>query len=211
MTALIGLLGGTFDPLHNGHLAIARAACVDLGMNRVHLVLNAVPPHRTPPACALEHRLSMLRAAVAPQRFLEVDTRELERTGPSYTLWTLRSLRREFPQAALCWIVGVDAWLGMENWYHWHELSSLAHFVVVKRPGWALTGSQAARLSSDANALTRSSAGARVLLEGPGLEVAASDIRARIAAGDEVESLLPAPVWEYIQGERLYGYQHSVA
>lgn len=208
---MIGLLGGTFDPVHNGHLAIARAACVELGMSRVHLVLNAVPPHRTPPACAADHRLAMLRAAVAQHRCLVTDTRELERTGPSYTLWTLRSLRRELPQASLCWIVGVDAWLGMENWYHWYELSSLAHFVVVKRPGWALTGPQAAPVSSDAQALRRSNAGARVLLEGPGLEVAASDIRARIAAGDDVESLLPAPVWEYIKGERLYGYQHSVA
>lgn len=211
MITLIGLLGGTFDPVHNGHLAIARAACADLGIGRVHFVLNAVPPHRTPPACAAHHRLAMLRAAVEPDDSLVTDTRELERTGPSYTLWTLRSLRREFPEASLCWIVGVDAWLGMESWYHWHELSSLAHLVVVKRPGWALTGPQAARLSSDAQALRRSSAGARVLLEGPGLEVAASDIRARIAAGDEIESLLPTPVWAYIKSERLYGYQHSVA
>lgn len=211
MTTLIGLLGGTFDPVHNGHLAIARAACVDLRMSRVHLILNAVPPHRTPPVCPVDHRLSMLRAAVEADPCLVPDTRELERTGPSYTLWTLRSLRREFPEAALCWIVGVDAWMGMTSWYRWHELSSLANFVVVKRPGWALSGAQAAGLSTDATALKRRNAGARVLFEGPGVDVSASDIRARIGRQGDVEGLLPAPVWEYIKRERLYGYQQSVA
>lgn len=211
MTTLIGLLGGTFDPVHNGHLAIARAACIDLHMYRVHLILNAVPPHRTPPVCPVDHRLSMLRAAVEADPRLVPDTRELERTGPSYTLWTLRSLRREFPEASLCWIVGVDAWMGMTSWYRWYELSSLANFVVVKRPGWTLSGVQAAGLSTDATSLKRHNAGAKVLVEGPGVDVSASDVRARIARRGDVEALLPAPVWEHIKRERLYGYPQSVA
>jgi len=204
---LIGLLGGTFDPVHNGHLAIARSVRAGLGMRRVHLILNAVPPHRTPPACPAGHRLAMLRAAAADDPGLVADTRELERTGPSYSLWTLRALRRELPEASLCWIVGIDAWLGLESWYRWHELSSLAHFVVVKRPGWSLPRGQAAGLWGSPRDLARRSAGARVLFEGPELDVSASDIRARLAAGGDGTELLPAPVLSYIKREQLYGYQ----
>jgi len=210
LTTLIGLLGGTFDPVHNGHLAVARAVCAALDMSRVHLILNAQPPHREPPACAVGHRLAMLQTAAAGEPWVVTDTRELARTGPSYTLWTLRSLRRELPEASLCWIVGIDAWLDMGSWYHLHELSSLAHLLIVKRPGWELSSTQAAQLSRDVERLGRQTAGSRVLFEGPEMDVSATEIRTRIAARRDLEELLPAPVWAYIKREGLYGYQQSV-
>lgn len=209
MSVLIGLLGGTFDPVHNGHLAVATHLRAELDMDSVHLILNARPPHRTPPVCPTEHRLAMLQAAVAGDGRLEVDTRELKRTGPSYSLWTLRSLRREFPRASLCWIIGADAWLGLTGWYHWYELSSLAHFVVVKRPGWSLSSGGTDGLSRDSRVLRRRTAGARVMCDGPGIDLSASDIRGRVTAGEDVSGSVPAPVWSYIRKEGLYGYQQS--
>lgn len=209
MAALIGLLGGTFDPVHNGHLGVAVDLCDGLKMGHVLFILAAAPPHRRPPACAAGHRLAMLQAGLADDERLLVDTRELARTGPSYSVWTLRSLRREYPQSSLCWIVGADAWLGLQGWYRWHELSSLAHFVVVRRPGWELPAERAARLSPDPGVLTRRTAGSSVLWEGPGMDVSASGVRFRIAAGADVSDSVPGAVWEYIKKHRLYGYQQS--
>lgn len=207
MTALIGLLGGTFDPVHNGHLAVARDVCDGLGADCVRLILNAVPPHRNPPQCPAAHRLAMLEAAIAGDRRLVPDTRELARTGPSYSVWTLRSLRRELPDASLCWIVGADAWLGLQRWYRWYELSSLANFVVVRRPGWELSGNAAQALSRDAGVLRRRTAGVAIVRDGPGIDVSASGIRRRIAAGEDVTGMLPEPVRDYIQRNCLYGYR----
>ena len=206
LTARIGLLGGTFDPVHNGHLAVAIHLCAELELENVRLILNAVPPHRTPPDCPVEHRLAMLEIAAAGHDRLVPDTRELARSGPSYSVWTLRSLRREFPDSCLCWIVGADAWLGLKSWYRWHELSSLANFIVVKRPGWDLAEARDSRFWSDPEDLSERTAGACVFLDGPLVDVSANDIRERIAAGRDVSELLPQPVWSYIRREGLYSY-----
>jgi nicotinate-nucleotide adenylyltransferase len=205
LPALIGLLGGTFDPVHNGHLAVARDLRDALDVDCIRFILNAVPPHRSPPEGSIQHRQAMLEAALAGDERLIPDTRELQRKGPSYSVWTLRSIRREHPDAQLFWIVGADAWLGRESWYHWHELSSLAHFLVVRRPGWELPGT--GRLTRDIVRLRRNSAGACVLWDGPEIDVSASGVRRRIAAGEDVSDSLPAPVWAFIQHNSLYGYR----
>lgn len=207
MRALIGILGGTFDPVHNGHLAVAAHLCEGLGLGGVRFILSGVPPHRGQPACAAHHRLAMLEQALAGDDRLVPDTRELARRGPSYSVWTLRSLRREFPEASLCWIVGADAWLGLRQWHRFEELSSLAHLVVVRRPGWDLEGAADAHaLSRDPGRLARRTAGTALLYDGPVTDVSASDVRRRIAGGEDVSALVPEPVWRYIQRQNLYGY-----
>ncbi|MBS1269329.1 MAG: Nicotinate-nucleotide adenylyltransferase [Gammaproteobacteria bacterium] len=210
MTTPIGLLGGTFDPVHNGHLAIAKYLCTGLNMQHVRFVLNASPPHRTLPACSVEHRLAMLEAVLADEDLLIPDIRELGRRGPSYTVWTLRSLRREFSDQPLCWIVGIDAWFGVRSWYRWYELSSLTHLLVVKRPGWELAGRQISRASPNTKNLKRRAAGSVVLCDGPEVDVSASDIRHRIACRQDISSLAPEPVRNYIERKQLYGYRQSV-
>lgn len=207
MPVLIGLLGGTFDPVHNGHLAVAAGLRDSLDADGVRFILNAIPPHRTPPECPAEHRLAMLEIALRRYERLTVDTRELDRGGPSYSVWTLRSLRRELPEASLCWIVGADAWLSLTSWYHWQEITSLAHVLVVKRPGWELPDGTGARLARDPAPLRRRTAGAAVLVDAPEIEVSASDIRRRIANGEDIVDALPAPVLDYIQRNGLYGYR----
>ena len=205
MTSVIGLLGGTFDPIHNGHLAVARYLRTALDPARVHMIPSAVPPHRKAPVSAAPHRLAMLELALVGETGLVPDTRELHRTGPSYSLWTLRSLRAEFPDSPLCWIVGADAWPGVTSWYRWYELFSLAHFVVVKRPGFRLSPSRAAGLSPDMGELRRHSAGCCVSCDGPAVDVSASAIRRRIASGEDVSDSVPQAVWSYIRQQHLYG------
>jgi nicotinate-nucleotide adenylyltransferase len=129
----VGLLGGTFDPVHEGHLAIARAVGVHFGLDQVRLLPARTPVHRPPPVVAAQDRLAMLRLAVAPYPELAVDTREFDSPQENYTLLTLQSLRAELPEAALLWIIGEDAFALLTGWHRWRELFDAANFVVINR------------------------------------------------------------------------------
>ncbi len=213
LAAPIGIFGGTFDPIHFGHLRSALELFEQLALQRLHLVPSAVPPHRDAPHATPEQRLAMLQLAVKGQPGFIVDEREIERSGPSYMVDTLDSLRAEVGQTPLCLILGVDAFLGVPDWHHWRRLLDLAHIVVAHRPGWSMnemslspTLRQVVREHrlNDVAALRTQSAG-RVLLQGvTQLDVSATDIRARIAAGKSANYLLPAAVWQYIQEQDLY-------
>jgi len=157
----------------------------------------------------------MLRLAVADWPGLTVDARELERATPSYTVLTLESLRAEHPEAPILWLVGVDAFLGLPTWHRWERLFELAHFVVLNRPGsafaQALSPARApwllGRLAPDAAVVSSTPAGRVLLLTVPPQDIAARDIRARLAGGADdqtMASLLPAPVLAYIRAHRLY-------
>ena len=156
----------------------------------------------------------MLRLAVADEPALEIDTREIDRNGPSYMVDTLASLRQELGEGrALCLCLGVDAFLGLPGWYRWHELFELAHIVVAHRPGWELASHNVTealqlqlttRLQSDGAALREQPAGNIVLQPVTQLAISATEIRARIRAGGSARYLLPDAVWHYIQQQKLY-------
>lgn len=211
--APIGVFGGTFDPVHLGHLRAALELYESLGLQRVHMIPSAVPPHRPQPHASVEHRLAMLELALAGQKELILDHREVERSGPSYMVDTLASLRQEIGEAPLCLLLGVDAFLGLPQWERWLELLELAHIVVAHRPGWqlqnenmsqALRQALASRWLASASQLQERPAG-RVWLQGiTQLAISATDIRERIAAGYSANYLLPASVWQYIQQYGLY-------
>jgi len=131
----VGLLGGTFDPVHEGHLAIARAVAAHFGLDQVRLIPAREPVHRPAPTADAQHRLAMLRLAVAPYPELAVDTREMDSPQQNYTLWTLQSLRAELPDTPLLWIIGEDAFAQLPGWRRWQELFDVAHFVVINRAG----------------------------------------------------------------------------
>lgn len=211
-SGLVVLYGGTFDPVHNGHLAIARAAARALGCV-VRLMPAADPPHRPAPGASARQRAHMLDLAVQDEPELRVDLRELERQGPSYTVQTLRELRAADPQVPVALLVGADSFIGLPSWRDWQALFGLTHFVIADRPGEAwgpggLPGPLAAqaqgRWSDDPAELSAQPAGRLLALRQPLHEASATDLRARIAAGRPWRHLVPAAVAGYIQAHGLY-------
>lgn len=215
-TAPLGILGGTFDPIHNGHLGLAREVGPALGLAAVRLIPAGDPPHRAAPVASAAHRLAMVELAIAGEPGLEFDTREIERHGPSYTVLTLTELRGEAPDRPLALIVGADAFLGLPNWHRWRELFDLAHIVVVARPGVTLAGALAPtlkaewerRLATDPAALSQTASGAIVMQPITARDITASVLRGQLARGpaglEMVRGLLPPAVLAYIERNQLY-------
>ena len=197
MTTRIGILGGTFDPIHNGHLAIAEEARVALGFDRVIFVPAARQPlKRGEHSAEPQQRLEMVRLACLGNSAFEVSPIEIERAGPSYTVDTLEALHAN-RSSDLHFIVGADAAADLYRWRAAGRIVALARLVVVGRPGFAL----------DRTALGHHLPGleARLtLLEGPGLDISSSELRRRLAAGRPIRYLTPEPVVEYIARYGLY-------
>ncbi len=209
---MIGILGGTFDPVHHAHLRCALELQQTLGLEQIRFVPCRVPPHRGTPFAAADQRLAMLELAVDGQSGFVVDDRELGREGPSYTVDTLLSLREQFGAAVpLCLIVGMDAFLGLDTWSRWQRLTELAHIIVMRRPGPdaasagpALKALLDERLVDDPQRLRAAPAGGVMLCTVTQMEISGTRIRELIAGGRNVRYLLPDRVLDYIRRERLY-------
>ena len=132
----MGIFGGTFDPIHYGHLRTAFELQQALRLQEIRFLPAGNPPHRQQPLADPQLRLQMVRAAVEGHRGFTVDDREVRKAGPSYSVETLAELRQEFPDRSLCLIVGMDAFLSLPKWHQWQELLQLSHLVVAHRPGW---------------------------------------------------------------------------
>lgn len=206
---LLVFYGGTFDPIHDGHLAIARAAR-DTLRAQVRLMPAADPPHRALPGASAEHRARMLELAVAGEDELLVDRRELRREGRSYTVETLREVRAEVgPEQPLALLVGADSFLDLPKWKEWQALFDLAHFVVAERPGSPLEAGgvafAAGRETAEVEALRLAPAGRVFRLNQPLHAESASQVRSLIAAGEPWRQYVPAAVAGYIERHGLYG------
>ena len=216
--ALLLFYGGTFDPIHNGHLAIACHARDELGVP-VRLMPAADPPHRPPPGADAVQRLRMLELAVAGEPGLQVDDRELQRAArqpgvPSWSVDTLRDIRAETGAAQpLALLMGADSLLGLPTWHEWEHLLDLAHIVVAERPGSTLETAMPAILEqrlqrawARSPACLREQPAGRVLrLRQPLHGESASAVRRLIAGGGPWQALLPAAVAGYINENGLYG------
>ena len=212
----VALLGGTFDPVHYGHLRFADDARRALGLSEVRLVPARDPPHREGPAASAADRLAMLRLGAAEFPGLAIDERELARPGKSYTVLTLEELRGEDPARPLLLLVGADAFRGLPTWHRWREIFALAHVVVVARPGVALAADLPeplaaewhARRTGDPAALLSAPAGAIYEARVSPQPISATVIRAQLARGPAgraaVDGLLPRDVLTYIDRHRLY-------
>ncbi|HET9835038.1 MAG TPA: nicotinate-nucleotide adenylyltransferase [Rhodanobacteraceae bacterium] len=192
----LAILGGTFDPVHLGHLRAAWEASEALDAE-VRLMPARVPPHRPAPVASAQQRVAMLRAALAGQDRLRLDTRELDRNGPSYTFDTLTALRDEAAARPLVLLIGSDAFAGLPSWHRWRELFALAHFGVLSRPGHLptlapeLAVETAGREVIGADALHASPAGRVLRIAITQLEISATRIRALLREGREPRWLLP--------------------
>jgi nicotinate-nucleotide adenylyltransferase len=207
---MIGILGGTFDPVHFGHLRPALDVHEALRFEELRLIPSSVPPHRPGPQASPTQRLAMLRAAVGDTPQFIIDERELERDGPSYTIDTLVSLRRELGPPGLCLLIGMDAFLGLPEWHRWRELIEHCHMVVMTRPGAAppRAGELAAFVDrhrvSEAAGLAARSAGHVYFQPVTQLEISATQIRKRLAAGGSARYLMPLAAIDIIEREGLY-------
>ena len=210
----LGLIGGTFDPVHYGHLRLAEEACEALDLDAVCWIPAGQPPHRAAPRAAAAHRLEMVRRAVAGNSAFTVDDAEARSPGPSYTVMTLERLRAERPQRPLVLLMGADAFLGLPGWHRWRELFDLAHIGIAARHGVELAIEDlpaelatacAGRIDGEPDVLRAAPAGRVVRFSMTPLAISASLLRAKLAAGTSVRYLLPDPVREYIQLHHLYG------
>lgn len=206
------IYGGTFDPVHHGHLRLAIELCDRLGVPNISLVPCHIPPHRGDTGASAGQRLTLLELAIRDEVALRIDDRELQRAGASYTADTLRQLRAELgPEESLVMVVGTDAFAGFDRWREWQMIPELAHIVVVQRPGPALDpdGQPAKLLAerevSDPARLRERPAGLVLALDPPLLDISATGIRDRIAKGRSPRYLIPDGVWAEIRRQGLYG------
>ena len=206
----VAILGGTFDPVHFGHLRPA-LELAELGFDEVRLMPCHVPAHRNSPECNAEQRCTMVELALQNEPRLTVDTRELERDGDTYTVDTLVEMRREMgPDVSLNLVMGMDSFAGLSSWHCWEQLVDLANIVVTERPGVALPteGVMAhflrARQVASCSALQQVSSGRVVVQRLALLDISATRIRALVKAGQSARYLLPESVWDYIEQHRLY-------
>lgn len=210
----IGIFGGTFDPVHFGHLRLAEEAVEQLGLAGVRWIPAGRPPHRRPPQARAQERLEMvLRSTAANPRF-SVDAAEVEAAVPSYTVHTLERLRSELgPDVPLVLLTGADAFAGLETWHCWRDIFALAHVAVAYRPGFPVTGEElptalaaefAARRVRDPGALAAAPAGGIGTFAMTPLAISGTLVRQQLAAGLSVRYLVPDGVLDYIELHRLY-------
>jgi nicotinate-nucleotide adenylyltransferase len=206
----IGIFGGTFDPVHLGHLRPALEILDALALDQVHFIPTGYPPHRHLPVAPAALRLAMLKAALAGQPRFHVDERELARTTPCYTVDTLAELRRESPADALFLIVGMDAFLGFPSWHQWQRLFEFAHVVVAHRPGWVfkddgvLREMLASRLCASVTELAGDRCGRVLFQPVTQLEISATQVRDCVAAGRDPRYLVPDAVRELLIESNCY-------
>lgn len=207
----LGVLGGTFDPVHVGHLELARGVASALGLDRVLLVLSARPPHKPDrEVTSSEHRLAMLRLAVAGEPLLEASALEVERGGASFTIDTLRELEAGPPRCLPVFILGLDALFDLPTWREWRAIAAEFDLVAVDRPGRDLERDRCRLDPFLASRLVRTldpptGRGGRILhLALPEIPVSSREVRARAGQGRSLAGLVPPSVARYIRDHRLY-------
>ncbi len=206
----IGIFGGTFDPIHYGHLRTAFELHRQLKLSEVRFLPNGDPPHRDGAITPADHRLGMVKAAIAGQPGFVVDDRELHRDGPSYSVDTLLDLRAEYPARSLCLIVGMDAFLGLPKWYQWQQVLQLAHVIVAHRPGWQAPdagplGDLLKNRGTDAVDDLHSARAGRIYVHAvTQLEISSTALRRLICRGGDPRFLIPDAVRAYMREQKCY-------
>lgn len=203
----IGIFGGTFDPVHFGHLRPALELCESLALDVVRLLPCHLPAHRDSPGASTEQRVAMLELAIEGAEGLQVDTRETLRDSPSYSVETLETFRAEYPKAQLVFFMGMDAFASFSTWYRYEDVLELAHLVVVDRPGAKVDDREERLLMSrqvssleEANGI----AGSIVLQQVSQSDISATRIRHLVAAGRDIRFLVPESVRQFILEQGLY-------
>lgn len=214
--SLVGIYGGTFDPIHYGHLRIAEELLDIIDLKRILFVPSGAPRLRTAPAASRNHRAAMVRLAIRDNNMFALDEREINRPGISTTVESLREYQYESGKnTALCFILGIDAFVKIDQWHNWHELFNLCHMIIVARPGYTSINDHQnlpadirkeliARRVLHADDLRLQPNGFIYTAQTSLLEISASHIRSLITAGKSIRYLLPEIVSDYIKSNYLY-------
>ena len=206
----LGIFGGTFDPIHMGHIKPVMEAASQLNINKIALIPCHIPPHKNPASTSSEHRLAMVKLVCQQYPMFFPDGREIKRDKPSYSIDTLRELRRLQPNTPLCFFIGMDSLLSLPTWHHWQELFKLCHFVVCQRGGQTPQFStQISQLLKERQVtapfeIQKSLAGKIVIANTNVVAISSTELRVRIAKQLPVDGLIPDPVLNYIQQNSLY-------
>lgn len=215
----VGIFGGTFDPIHFGHLRLAQEVAEHCGLESVRIVPAGKPPHRTEPHCPPAMRMEMVRIASSGNSLFFPDEREISKQSPCYSVETLHQMRGELGnEKPFCLMVGADAFLGLASWHNWTELFDLAHILVAQRPGFDLSSRMTeplqsefrARLSSEPEALRHSPSGKIVVVEITLMDISSSMIRECLSGGRSARYLLPDEVLDYIGNHGLYRERNEI-
>jgi len=204
---MTGIMGGTFDPIHFGHLRTALEIAAGCGLSQVRFIPGSIPPHRPQPLATAEHRWQMVELAIADEPLFTADRRELDRAGQSYTADTLQSLRDDLgSQAPLAFILGMDAFLAFRSWHRWENIMALAHLVVMHRPGYEPDSSDwyGEFRSMQAADLQQTPHGKVTFQAVTQLDISATAIRETCKQGRSARYLLPDSVRDYIKVQGLY-------
>ena len=193
----IGIFGGTFDPPHNAHVALARTACEELSLDAVRWIPAGAPWQKSRRITAAEHRAAMVKLAIRGEPRFLLDRREIERSGPSYTLDTVRELGAEFPGTAWFLIIGQDQYVGLPTWRDWTELLGRVTLAVAQRPGTH------AETPEPLRAFVHRKVGLAMM------DISSTDIRSRASRGHDISALVPPAVARYIAQHHLYKEPHG--
>ena len=213
---LVGIFGGTFDPIHYGHLRVAEEIVETVGLQKMYFVPAGMPRLRHSPVASSQHRVEIVRLAIQKNPDFVLDEREIYRDGVSYSIDTVREFKQEFgEEVRLCFILGADAFIKLPEWNNWKELFNLCHFIVSTRPGYSLTLIKellskelreecSQRWVSNTESLRKDTSGLIFIASTTMLDISATSIRAHIAVGRSVRHLIPSVTVNYISENKLY-------
>ena len=213
---LVGIFGGTFDPIHYGHLRVAEEIVETVGLQKMYFVPAGMPRLRHSPVASSQHRVEIVRLAIQKNPDFVLDEREIYRDGVSYSIDTVREFKQEFgEEVRLCFILGADAFIKLPEWNNWKELFNLCHFIVSTRPGYSLTLIKellskelreecSQRWVSNTESLRKDTSGLIFIASTTMLDISATSIRAHIAVGRNVRHLVPSVTVNYISKNKLY-------
>lgn len=209
--ALLGFYGGTFDPIHQGHLQLALYVQQHCHLKELQLLPCHLPPHRAHPGVSSLHRARMVELAISPYPQLTLNTLELAKNSASYTVETLELLHQQYPDDVLCFVIGMDSLCAFQSWHRYQDILSLCHLLVCQRPGYQLNAAALELLKShgatDIKELTEQKSGKILLLDNPLFDISATQIRTAFTANQQntpAPSLQIPQVLAYIQQHRLY-------
>jgi len=214
--ALVGIFGGTFDPIHYGHLRIAEEIVKIVGLQKMYFVPAGMPRLRHSPVASPQHRVEIVRLAIQKNPDFVLDGREIYRDGVSYSIDTVREFKQEFgEEIRLCLVLGADAFIKLPEWNNWKELFNLCHFIVSTRPGYTFTLIKellskelreecSQRWVSNTETLKKETSGLIFIASTTMLDISATSIRAHIAVGRNVRHLVPSVTVNYISKNKLY-------